>query len=114
MIYLSRSVPPGNSSWIPPPEWNQHLPLNGDTDQDVPKDRPLYFRPALSTQNVWLFNVTADPEERLDISESRPEVVRQLLDRLLYYNSTAVPPRYPKPDPNSNPKKHGGVWGPWE
>ena len=28
--------------------------------------------------------------------------------------TTAVPPRYPKPDPNSNPGKHGGVWGPWE
>ena len=63
---------------------------------------------------MWLFNITADPEERHDLSESRPEVVRQLLDRLLYYNSTAVPPRFPKSDPNSNPEKHGGVWGPWE
>jgi len=114
LIYLSRSLPPGNSSWIPPPEWNQHLPLKGDSDQDVPKDRTMHFRSSPSTQNVWLFNVTADPEERLDLSESRPEVVRQLLDRLLYYNSTAGTPRFPKPDPNSNPKKHGGVWGPWE
>ena len=92
--------------------------MTGDSDQDVPKDRTLHFRSAPSTQIVWLFNVTADPEERHDLSEiatgSAPLYMALLLDRLLYYNSTAVTPRFPKPDPNSNPKKHGGVWGPWE
>ncbi|XP_070205918.1 arylsulfatase B-like [Littorina saxatilis] len=103
-------------SWIPPPELQD---LRDTTDASTGKsanhpdsDHRLLFRP--SDQNVWLFNITADPEERHDLSDSLPEVVQQLLSRLLYYNSTVVPPRFPKEDPNASPGKHGGVWGPWE
>lgn len=90
---------PGNGSWIPPP-----------TDVQ-------YFTPALhrdTQKNVWLFNITNDPDESNDLSDIYPEVVKQLLERLAYYNSTAIPPVYPPSDPRSNPKFHGGVWGPWE
>lgn len=67
-----------------------------------------------ANKNLWLFNIAVDPEERDDLSEQYPDVVRKMLDRLQAYNATAVPVRYPKPDPRSNPKLHGGVWGPWE
>ena len=63
---------------------------------------------------MWLFNVTADPEERHDLSQTHKDVVERLLLKLVAYNSTAVPPRYPPDDPESDPAKHGGVWGPWQ
>ena len=33
--------------------------------------------------------------------------------RLGYYNSTAVPVRYPPLDANADPARHGRAWGPW-
>ena len=89
----------GEDKWTPPPH------LEGQISQ------PPYFNN--EEQNVWLFNITADPTEHHDLSESHPEIVKQLLDRLAYYNSTAVPCRYPAPHPQSNPKLHGGAWVPW-
>ena len=62
---------------------------------------------------MWLFDIENDPEERDDLSDSNPEIVRFLLDRLGYYNSTAVPVRFPERDPDGAPAKHGGVLGPW-
>ena len=64
-------------------------------------------------KNIWLFNITADPNEQQDLSESHPQIVRQLLDRLAYYNSTAVPCLFENTDPQSNPELHGGAWSPW-
>ena len=66
-----------------------------------------------SEKNVWLFDIENDPSERKDLSDSNPKIVRFLLDRLAYYNSTAVPVRFPDLDPQADPAKHGGVWGPW-
>nr|KAG5690198.1 hypothetical protein BaRGS_016589 [Batillaria attramentaria] len=108
---------PGNDSWVPPPEfesryhgWSKRRHSHHPADNG--RVQNMHIEPG--QQNVWLFNITADPEERHDLSTSEPEVVKQLLQRLAYYNSTAVAPRFPKPDPKSNPKRHGGVWGPWE
>ncbi|KAK7491342.1 hypothetical protein BaRGS_00017443 [Batillaria attramentaria] len=94
---------PGEGEWTPPPEEDNLLPTSFSSDS-----------PSADAQNVWLFNITADPEERHDLSQQYPDVVKKLLQRLQYYNSTAVPPRYPPDDPNCDPAKHGGVWGPWE
>ena len=33
--------------------------------------------------------------------------------RLEEYNKTAVPVRYPDPDPAANPALHDGIWSPW-
>ena len=66
-----------------------------------------------SKNNVWLFDIENDPNETEDLSYSNPKIVRFLLDRLAYYNSTAVPVRFPDLDPDADPAKHGGVWGPW-
>jgi len=88
----------GNGSWIPAPEVNttDRSPPNSDTGK-----------------NLFLFNITNDPEEREEISRQHPNVVQDLLARIRMYNSTAVPGRFPKPDPLSNPQLHGGVWKPW-
>ena len=89
---------PGNGDWVPPAEMS--IPTQPSSDRH-------------SEKSVFLFNITNDPEERKEISERHPDVVRDLLARIQMYNATAVPARFPDPDPNSNPSKHGGVWKPW-
>ncbi|XP_035827327.1 arylsulfatase J-like [Aplysia californica] len=89
---------PYNGSWVPPP---------GSAHKFEPDQR----RPH---QNVWLFNITADPTEHHDLSDHMPDMVRTLLGYLQRFNKTAVPTRFPPLDKRSNPALHGGVWGPWE
>ncbi|CAL1531381.1 unnamed protein product [Lymnaea stagnalis] len=91
---------PGDGKWYPPPhllKFNQSFP-----DPRAPDDK-----------NVWLFNVQEDPSEAVDLSNIYVGQVRRMLDRLQYYNSTAVPPQYPQSEPDCDPKLHGGYWGPW-
>lgn len=64
-------------------------------------------------KSVWLFSITADPYERSDLANSRPEVVKHLLTRLAECNRTAVVARNPPDEPMADPELHGGVWGPW-
>ncbi|KAL5011997.1 hypothetical protein ScPMuIL_010548 [Solemya velum] len=89
---------PGNSSWIPPPS---------DEVMEVIEI------PTKKTKNVWLFNIDLDPNEKMGVSHDYPHVVKALLTRLAQLNATAVPARYPKGDPRSNPALRGGFWGPW-
>ncbi len=91
---------PGDDRWTPPPHMAPYV------------SQPLFFEK--TGQNLWLFNIKDDPTEHHDLSEQHPDIVEQLLDRLAFYNSTAVPCRYPDPDPKSNPKLHDGAWGPWQ
>ncbi|XP_053158625.1 arylsulfatase I [Hemicordylus capensis] len=94
---------PGYSDWIPPQTltnfpgswWNLERLTNG------------------LRKSVWLFNITADPYERYDLSDHRPDVVRALLLRLVHYNRTAIPVRYPAENPRAHPDFNGGAWGPW-
>lgn len=95
---------PGHGDWVPPQVlvtlpgtwWN----LERDTDGAAGK-------------SVWLFNITGDPYERHDLSEKRPDMVKQLLARLAFYNRTAVPVRFPPDDDRANPNQHKGAWVPW-
>ncbi|XP_071975307.1 arylsulfatase J [Engystomops pustulosus] len=94
---------PGNGDWVPPQSFS-----NGGLSR--------WHNERVSLTNgksLWLFNITADPYERIDLSERYPDVVKQLLRRLAQFNKSAVPVRYPPKDPRSNPKLNGGVWGPW-
>ena len=89
--------------------YHDHVPVPNSPDHDsYALDSDLNFN-----KTVFLFDILADPEERLDLSESHPDVVQELLDRLWFYNSTAVPCRFPPPDDRASPRYHGGVWGPW-
>ena len=64
-------------------------------------------------KNLWLFDIVSDPNEELDLSDKRPDVVRSMLDRLQYYSETAVKAQSPKFDDRANPEKNGGAWQPW-
>ncbi|KAM4892357.1 arylsulfatase I [Sylvia borin] len=94
---------PGYSDWIPP-QTLTNFPgswWNLERLTDGPR------------KSVWLFNITADPYERYDLSEQRSDVVRTLLMRLVHYNRTAIPVRYPAENPRAHPDFNGGAWGPW-
>jgi len=64
-------------------------------------------------KNVWLYNITADPEEIIDLSDRYPGVVKQLLNRLAFYNLTAAKPNFPGLDPAAKPDLNNGTWSPW-
>ncbi|XP_062376334.1 arylsulfatase I [Sardina pilchardus] len=103
--------PMGDGDWFPP-----HT-LTAEEEGAAPPPPPgwqgLEKRRDQRAKSVWLFNVTADPYERRDLSEARPEVVRLLMGRVAEYNRTAVPARNPPDDPLADPQLRGGVWAPW-
>lgn len=88
---------PGNGSWIPPPTSSMSAIHQHNTEH----------------KNVWLFDIANDPNEHNDLSGKYPEVVKDLLEMLQGFNSTAVPCRYPKEDDRADPSLLGGYWGPW-
>ncbi|XP_067932442.1 arylsulfatase I-like [Watersipora subatra] len=66
-------------------------------------------------QNIFLFNITADPYERNDLSKKRPEVVDVMLSKLAEYAHGAVPPLNPANQlKEADPSKHGDSWEPWQ
>ncbi|PIK53483.1 putative arylsulfatase J [Apostichopus japonicus] len=87
-----------NGQWIAPPGSGitPHLPLT------------------IPGQNVWLFNITADPYEEMELSEKYPTVVKTLLAKLDTYYKDSVPVRYPDDSDQANPALHNGTWAPWE
>ncbi|CDQ88642.1 arylsulfatase I [Oncorhynchus mykiss] len=94
---------PGHGDWVPP-QVLANFPGSWWT---------LERNTGGTGKSVWLFNITGDPYERSDLALQRPDVVKQLLARLAYYNRTAVPVRFPTDDPRANPDRNGGAWVPW-
>jgi hypothetical protein len=90
----------GNGSWLAVP-----------TTVSAEGRSEIYNRP--ENKNIWLFNITNDPYERIDLSETRPEVVETLLTMLADYYMTSVPCFYPDNNFMADPKHHSGYWGPW-
>lgn len=93
---------PGDGNWYPVPSTTE-----GPTP---PKSSSV----STDGKNLWLFDVAKDPYETIDLSVNMESTVRMMLDKLKVYNATAVQPIYPPSDPNCDPKRHGGFWGPWE
>ncbi|XP_044076396.1 arylsulfatase I-like [Siniperca chuatsi] len=99
---------PGHGDWVPP----QVLPTLPGRWWNLERAVSSFHEPS-THKNVWLFNITADPCERRDLADQRPDVVQQLMARLAYYNQTAVPVYFPPDDPRANPSRHSGAWVPW-
>lgn len=98
---------PGHGEWVP----HQVLPTLMGRWWNLERAFPKFQKSP--GKNVWLFNISADPFERQDLAEQRPDVVRRLLARIAHYNQTAVPVFFPPEDPGADPRNHGGAWVPW-
>ena len=62
-----------------------------------------------------MYNITADPCEYVNIidMEEMEEIREEAIDRLKFYYTNAVPPKWPLPDPTSLPPLHNFTWVPW-
>ena len=83
---------------------------------DVPVElKASLTKPAANSsyQPIFLFNIKEDPLEMIDLSETYPDKVEELLHRLQYYKQTSVPVYYPPCDKSSVPSNHSGFWIPW-
>ncbi|RUS76955.1 hypothetical protein EGW08_015275 [Elysia chlorotica] len=89
---------PDHGNWLPPPE------------SDVKKTKDWDSK---GTKNLWLFNITADPYERADLSFQRRADVMRMLAILKDFQESAVEPRFPNLDPRAFPTGGGAAWGPW-
>ena len=98
---------PGFDEWVKPPEMKNAATMHINNMETAKKMNQ-------SSSTVQLYNIKNDPYERMEISAENPAIVTQLLARLVKYNSTSVPVRYPPSDPNANPKLHRDFWEPWE
>ena len=88
---------------IYPPEWPK---------TDRKNDYTINFD-AIPDLNVRLYDIENDPLEDFEISNENKDIVEQMLNMLSAYNSTAVPCRWPKPDPAGLPDQNDGFWKPW-
>ncbi|XP_068703524.1 arylsulfatase B-like [Montipora capricornis] len=92
-----------NSSWFKPPELGEK-PNKMQTK--LTDSKPL---------KIALYNITADPEEREDLSAKLSDVVKNLMERVDYYKKGVVPALYGPPDVNAIVKAlEEGVWTPWQ
>jgi hypothetical protein len=74
----------------------------------------LTFKANRTNIKVALFNITADPEERHDLSTKLPDVVAKLQERVDFYMKGVVTPRNKPADPKAKETaKRNGAWGPW-
>lgn len=90
-----------NSTWFKPPE----------LDEKSTYDMNFQERGLIK---VALYNITADPAERTDLSQKLPDVVNKLQERLQFYKQTVVPPLNKPSDQFAwNVARKNGCWTPW-
>ena len=64
--------------------------------------------------DVALYNISADPEERVDLSKTYPDIVEKMQTRVNYYMKSSVKPLFEKADPEAlETARKNGIWGPW-
>ena len=64
---------------------------------------------------IALYNITADPQEREDLSSKFVDVVKKLTDRINQLQTGVVPALYGRPDIKAVVKAlEEGVWTPWQ
>jgi arylsulfatase A-like enzyme len=92
------------------------VPVAGATCVSSPGEAPKPFRVwPLNNMTAQLFNLTADPFERDDISAQHPDIVATMTARLAVWGAAARDPYYRTAtvDPRSDPALRNNSWTPW-
>ena len=64
--------------------------------------------------DIALYNVTADPDERVDLSKKLPDVIKTMQERVEFYKKGTVPELNKPSDPEAlEVAKKNGAWTPW-
>ncbi|KAK7098486.1 arylsulfatase J-like [Littorina saxatilis] len=92
-----------------PGSMNGWYPASGDGMETEQADNSTEY---LHSDDLLLFNVKDDPEEREDVKKAHPFVLRRLMKRLEEWKKGMVPANIPREDPASNPMNFDGVWSP--
>ena len=68
-----------------------------------------------SNSAVRLFNIRNDPTEANNLRAERPDIVRELIEKLARHERTALPVFYPSTSDECRPQPYGNirVWGPY-
>ena len=99
----------GNNSFHS--DWYPVLGMNSDAVDPVQggaRKPMLSSLLGFSDYPVYLYNLTADPTEREDLSAQMPEEVQEMQERLMELLEGLVPADLPDPDPRGDPVD--GVW----
>lgn len=70
----------------------------------------------IGEENVWLFNLSTDEEERHNVAASHVDVVLRMQERLRELSDPRNGYRVPQqnlPHPQAKPVFHNGTWAPW-
>ncbi|XP_078343218.1 arylsulfatase B-like isoform X2 [Oculina patagonica] len=105
---LLMNVP--NVTWFKPPE------IGGKPEREIPLDAMLEHPDVDKVEkiDVALYNISTDPEERVDLSKTLPDIVKKMQMRLKDYMKSSVKPLNQKSDPVAfKTAQKNGIWGPW-
>ena len=94
--------------WIPPPSVVEVVNEN----EEIEALNNLFASYDCSVPHVQLYNLTADPYEKINIAAQHPKIVQELTQKLQAYGATMIPPDNAPEIEDGNPNKHGGVYGP--
>lgn len=113
-----------NVTWYKPPELEKSFNIKHEHQKQLGAD---YLRERLNSGlltyqqsapiQVALYNITADPNEHNDLSNSSKylDVVAKLKKRMVYYVKSMVQPLNKPSDPQARVfAEKNGCWGPWQ
>ena len=95
---LIRGDPGRPDGWVPPEEV---------TDQEETLQQEQHEG---QEEQVLLFNLDLDPEERVDLAQEFPAITSYLCRLLDSYQATMVPPDLGDLEPGGNPARWQGLW----
>lgn len=117
---LTEGRPGKYNGWYPVPTVDDGEPIieydddelldeDWELDENINKRRHHHHH---HHHRDMLFNIKHDPTEHFDLAKTYPNIKRTLKARLQEYKTSMVTPRYPRGNPNANPKYHNGIWSP--
>ncbi|PVD33861.1 hypothetical protein C0Q70_05123 [Pomacea canaliculata] len=78
----------------------------------IPTQDNTISRTKEATWKPQLYNIRNDPQERNDLAQKQPQILKFMMNRLSRWMASGVKPQTSPVDPRSNPRNWGGVWTP--